>query len=61
MASSTVLELAKEMKVTASELLRQLKSAGIEKHSETDGESAQNYAHAQGNDNGEAGRRPAHC
>ena len=30
MASSTVLELAKEMKVTASELLRQLKSAGIE-------------------------------
>ena len=36
MASSTVLELAKEMKVTAEELLRQLKSAGIDKHSETD-------------------------
>ncbi len=36
MASSTVLELAKEMKVTAAELLRQLRSAGIEKHSETD-------------------------
>lgn len=40
MASSTVLELAKEMKVTASELLRQLKSAGIEKHSETDAVTA---------------------
>ena len=36
MASSTVLELAKEMKVTAAELLKQMKSAGIEKSSETD-------------------------
>ena len=41
MASSTVLELAKEMKVTAEELLRQLKSAGIDKHSETDAVTAQ--------------------
>ena len=40
MASSTVLELAKEMKVTAEELLRQLKSAGIDKHSETDAVTA---------------------
>ena len=40
MASSTVLELAKEMKVTAEELLRQLKSAGINKHSETDAVTA---------------------
>ena len=36
MASSTVLELAKEMKVTAEQLLRPLKSAGIDKHSERD-------------------------
>ena len=40
MASSTVLELAKEMKVTAAELLRQLKSAGIEKQSESDAVTA---------------------
>ena len=40
MASSTVLELAKEMKVTAAELLRQMKSAGIEKSSETDAVTA---------------------
>ena len=40
MASSTVLELAKEMKVTAEELLRQLKSAGIDKHTETDAVTA---------------------
>ena len=40
MASSTVLELAKEMKVTAEELLRQLKSAGVNKHSETDAVTA---------------------
>ncbi len=36
MASSTVLELAKEMKVTSDELLRQFKSAGIEKSGEND-------------------------
>ena len=36
MASSTVLELAKEMNVTAQEMLKQLKSAGINKQSETD-------------------------
>ena len=40
MAISTVLELAKEMKVTATELLRQLKSAGIDKQSETDAVTA---------------------
>lgn len=37
MASSTVLELAKEMNLTTREMLEQLKSAGIEKTSETDG------------------------
>ena len=37
MASSTVLELAKEMNLTTHEMLEQLKSAGIEKTSETDG------------------------
>ncbi|MCI5897081.1 MAG: translation initiation factor IF-2 [Candidatus Aphodousia sp.] len=36
MANSTVLDLAKDMKVTAQELLKQLKSAGIAKNSETD-------------------------
>ncbi|HIU84667.1 MAG TPA: translation initiation factor IF-2 [Candidatus Aphodousia gallistercoris] len=36
MASSTVMELAKEMKVTAQELLTQLRAAGIEKNSESD-------------------------
>ena len=37
MVSSTVLELAKEMNLTTHEMLEQLKSAGIEKTSETDG------------------------
>lgn len=37
MASSTVLELAKEMNLTTHEMLEQLKSVGIEKTSETDG------------------------
>ena len=36
MANSTVLDLAKDMKLTAQELLKQLKSAGISKSSETD-------------------------
>ena len=36
MANSTVLELAKEMNVTAQEMLEQLKSAGIQKSSQTD-------------------------
>ncbi len=36
MANSTVLELAKEMNVTAQEMLQQLKNAGIQKSSETD-------------------------
>ncbi len=36
MASSTDIEMAKEMKVTSDELLRQFKSAGIEKSGEND-------------------------
>ncbi len=45
MASSTVQALAQEMKVTAQELLKQLRSAGIDKHSETDSVTEADKAH----------------
>lgn len=45
MASSTVQALAQEMKVTAQELLKQLRSAGIDKNSETDSVTEADKAH----------------